>query len=191
MCMSLKASLIISVTFKAVWPFVVLSFRVAVLERDQSDICSPSLWIHSDGPWFAQISVDQHTSPSAIRWSHRDGSVTRIGPVEVVLDPVQCQPLRGMKIWVDQSNVSRRVARLVDISTAKTCRQLEVLLLDTWVDKSNQMNSVVTVLYIMTEWRKILCPQTFIDIHFVKHVTGKYIQSYASVNKVNLEHCRN
>lgn len=92
---------------------------------------SPSLWIHSDGPWFAQIGVDQHASPAAIRWSHRDGSVARVGPVEVVLNPVLCQPFGGMQIRVDQSNVSRRVARLVDVSTAETCRQLEVLLLDT------------------------------------------------------------
>lgn len=51
-------------------------------------LLSPLLWSHGDGPWFSQIGVDQDAPPAAVRRSHRDGAVTRVGPVEVVLDPV-------------------------------------------------------------------------------------------------------
>lgn len=80
---------------------------------------SPSLRIHSDGPRLAQLGADQHVSPASIRGGHRDGSVARVGPVEVMVDPVQSQTLRGMQIRIDQGNVARRVACFVDVRTVE------------------------------------------------------------------------
>lgn len=78
---------------------------------------SPLLRSHGDGPRLTQVSVDQDTPPAAVRRSHRDGAVTRVGPVEVVLDPVESQTLWGEQLRVDQSHVMCQVTRLVDVGT--------------------------------------------------------------------------
>lgn len=44
--------------------------------------------IQSYGSGFTKVSVDQDTSLGAVDWSHRDGFVSRVSPVEVVLEPV-------------------------------------------------------------------------------------------------------
>lgn len=70
--------------------------------------------IHRDGPWLAQLGGDQHLPLPAVARGDRDALVARVGPVDVLVNPVDSQTLGGLE-GVDESHLLRRVARLVDV----------------------------------------------------------------------------
>lgn len=53
-------------------------------------ILLPLSWINGDGTWFAKLCVDQHLPLLAIGSCDRDSFVSRVGPVDVLMDPVHC-----------------------------------------------------------------------------------------------------
>ena len=73
-------------------------------------------WVHGDGPWFAQVAVNQNRALPSVCCCHRDGSVAGVGPVEVVLHPVQSQALWRVQGRVDQGQLPGGVAGFVDVS---------------------------------------------------------------------------
>ena len=82
---------------------------------------SPLVWIHRDGPWLAQLSGDQHFSLPAVSRGNRYALVSRVRPVDVLVDPVYGQTLGGVE-GVDESHLLRWVTGLVDVSTSEKYR---------------------------------------------------------------------
>lgn len=85
----------------------------------------PMVRIHSDGPRLAQLSGYQHFPLLAVSRGDRDALVARVSPVDVLVNPVDGQALRGME-RVDERHLLRRVTRLVDVSTGglKRCQSV-------------------------------------------------------------------
>lgn len=77
---------------------------------------SPLVWIHCNGTRLAQLRVYQHFSLPAVCRGDRDALVAWVGPVNVLVDPVDGQALGGVE-RVDESHLLRRVTGLVDVST--------------------------------------------------------------------------
>lgn len=67
---------------------------------------------------FTQVGVDEDTSLGGVHWGHRDGLVPGVGPVQVVLEPVQSQTHRGVQEWIHQRHLLGGVTGLVDEGTA-------------------------------------------------------------------------
>lgn len=88
---------------------------------------SPLVWINCNGPWLAQLSGYQHFSLSAISCGNGDALIARVGPVDVLVDPVDSQALRGVK-RVNKCYLLRRVTGLVDVCT--NGRERKALLVD-------------------------------------------------------------
>lgn len=76
------------------------------------------MWIDCDGPRLAQLSGYQHFSLPAVSRGDGDALVARVGPVDVLVDPVDGQALGGVE-RVDESQLLRRVTGLVDVSTVE------------------------------------------------------------------------
>lgn len=72
------------------------------------------MWIHCDGPRLAQLRGYQHFPLPAVARGHGDALVARVGPVDVLVDPVDGQAL-GRVERVDESHLLRRVAGFVDV----------------------------------------------------------------------------
>ena len=62
------------------------------------------MWIHCDGPRLAQLGGYQHLSLPAVSRGNGDALVARVGPVDVLVDPVDGQALGGVE-RVDESNL--------------------------------------------------------------------------------------
>lgn len=75
---------------------------------------SPVVRVHGDGPRLAQLAGDQHFPLPAVTTGHGDALVARVGPVNVLVDPVDGQALGGVE-RVNQRYLLRRVAGLVDV----------------------------------------------------------------------------
>lgn len=90
---------------------------------------SPLVWIHCDGPWLAQVSAYEHFPLSAVSCGDGDAFVARVRPVDVLMDPVDSQALRGVK-WVDERHLLRWVTGLIDVSTVGWCRSVSVSILE-------------------------------------------------------------
>lgn len=75
------------------------------------------VWIHRDGPRLAQLSGYQHFSLSAVSCGDGDALVARVGPVDVLVDPVDSQALGGVE-RVNKHYLLRRVTGLVDVCTS-------------------------------------------------------------------------
>lgn len=48
----------------------------------------PRQWIHSDGSRFFQATLKQNLLLRAIEVSHRNGFSAKVGPIQVLVDPV-------------------------------------------------------------------------------------------------------
>ena len=70
------------------------------------------------GPGFTQVSVDENASLGCVHRGHGDGFVSGVGPVQVVLEPVQSQTHGGLQVWIHQWHLLGGVAGLVDEGTA-------------------------------------------------------------------------
>lgn len=88
---------------------------------------SPLVWINCNGPRLAQLTGYQHFFLSAISCGNGDALISRVGPVDVLVDPVDSQALRGVK-RVNKSYLLRRVTGLVDVCTDG--RERRALLVD-------------------------------------------------------------
>lgn len=78
----------------------------------------PVVRIQRYGPGFTQVGVDEDTSLSGVDWGHRDWFVSGVGPVQVVLEPVQSQTHGGLQERVQQRYLLGGVTGLVDEGTA-------------------------------------------------------------------------
>lgn len=76
---------------------------------------SPLVRIHCDGSRLTQLSGYQHSPLASISRGHRDALVARVGPVDVLMDPVHCQAL-GRVERVDERHLLGCVAGFVDVS---------------------------------------------------------------------------
>lgn len=74
--------------------------------------------IQRNGPGFAQVGVDEDASLGGVHRGHGDGLVPGVGPVQVVLEPVQGQTHGGLQERVQQRHLLGGVAGLVDEGTA-------------------------------------------------------------------------
>lgn len=74
--------------------------------------------VQRDASGLAQVGVDQHASLGGVHGGHRDGLVSGVGPVQVVLEPVQSQTHRGVQQRVHQGHLLGGVTGLVDEGTA-------------------------------------------------------------------------
>lgn len=79
---------------------------------------SPVVGIQRYAAGFAQIGADEDPPLGGVRRRHGDGLVPGVGPVEVVLEPVQGQTHRGVKVRIQQRHLLGGVAGLVDEGTA-------------------------------------------------------------------------
>lgn len=70
--------------------------------------------VHGDGPRLAQLGRDQHLPLLAVSAGYGDALVARVGPVNVLVDPVDGQALGGLE-RVNKRYLLRRVAGLVDV----------------------------------------------------------------------------
>lgn len=75
---------------------------------------SPVVRVHGDGSRLAQLSGDQHFPLPAVSAGDGDALVARVGPVNVLVDPVDGQALGGVE-RVNKRYLLRRVAGLVDV----------------------------------------------------------------------------
>lgn len=83
---------------------------------------SPLVRIHRDGPWLAQLGGYQHFPLPAVTRGDGDALVARVGPVDVLVDPVDSQALGGVE-RVDERHLFRRVTGLVDVRAGGWSRQ--------------------------------------------------------------------
>lgn len=77
---------------------------------------SPLVRIHCDGPRLAKLSGYQHFSLPTVSRGDRDALVARVGPVDVLVNPVNSQALRGLE-RVDERHMLRGITCLIDVST--------------------------------------------------------------------------
>lgn len=75
---------------------------------------SPVVRVHGDGSRLAQLSCYQHFPLPAVSAGNGDALVARVGPVNVLVDPVDGQALRGVE-RVNKRYLLCRVAGLVDV----------------------------------------------------------------------------
>lgn len=75
---------------------------------------SPVVRVHGDGSRLAQLRGDQHFPLPAVPAGDGDALVARVGPVNVLVDPVDGQALGGVE-RVNKRYLLRRVAGLVDV----------------------------------------------------------------------------
>lgn len=75
---------------------------------------SPVVRVHDDGSRLAQLSRYQHFPLPAVSAGDGDALVARVGPVNVLVDPVDGQALRGVE-RVNKRYLLCRVAGLVDV----------------------------------------------------------------------------
>lgn len=73
--------------------------------------------IQCDTPRFAQIGADEDASLGGVHRGHRDGFVSGVGPVQVVLEPVQSQTYRGVQERIHQWHLLGGVTGLMDEGT--------------------------------------------------------------------------
>jgi len=69
------------------------------------------------GPGFTQVSVDEDASLGGVHWGHGDGFVSGVGPVQVVLEPVQSQTHGGLQKRIQQRHLLGGVTGLMDEGT--------------------------------------------------------------------------
>ncbi len=85
-------------------------------------ISSPSLpvvGIQRYGSGFTEVGVDEDAPLGGVHRGHRDGFVSGVGPVQVVLEPVQSQTHRRLQGWVHQRHLHGGVTGLMDEGTAR------------------------------------------------------------------------
>lgn len=70
--------------------------------------------VHGDGSRLAQLRGDQHFPLPAVTAGDGDALVAGVGPVNVLVDPVDGQALGGVE-RVNKRYLLRRVAGLVDV----------------------------------------------------------------------------
>lgn len=80
----------------------------------------PLCGIHSDGSGLTEVTVEKCPPPSPICSGHWDGLVSRVCPVDVLVDPVNGQSLGGVELAVDQDLLLGRVTRFVNVGAAGT-----------------------------------------------------------------------
>lgn len=68
---------------------------------------------------FTKVSIDEDTSLGAVHWGHSDRFVTRVSPVQVVLEPVQSQAHRGLQGWIHQWHLLGGVIGFMDEGTVR------------------------------------------------------------------------
>lgn len=78
----------------------------------------PVVRIQRYAPGFTQVGIDEDTSLGGVHRGHRDGFVSRVGPVQVVLEPVQSQTHRGVQERIHQRHLLGGVTGLMDEGTA-------------------------------------------------------------------------
>lgn len=64
--------------------------------KKNSTLLSPLSGVKRNRPWFTQLAVNQHFSFFAISSGNRDGFVSRISPVDVIVDPIDSYAFWGM-----------------------------------------------------------------------------------------------
>lgn len=78
---------------------------------------SPSQGVDGNGPGFAEVAAEEGTSAFAIDCGHGDGLVARVGPVDVLVDPVHRQALGRVQLLVNEDILLHRVAGFVHVGT--------------------------------------------------------------------------
>lgn len=80
----------------------------------------PLCGVHSNGSGLAEVTVEKCPSPASICSGHWDGLVSRVCPVDVLMDPVNGQSLGGVELAVNEDHLLGRVTRFVDVGAAGT-----------------------------------------------------------------------
>lgn len=66
------------------------------VQKKGSTLLLPLSGVKRNGPWFTQLAVNQHFSLFAISSGDGDGFVSRISPVDVIVDPIDSYAFWGM-----------------------------------------------------------------------------------------------
>lgn len=80
----------------------------------------PPCGINSNGSWLTEVTVEKCPPPASICSGHWDGLVSRIRPIDVLMDPVYCQSFGRVQLAVYQNHLLGGVTRFVYVGTAKT-----------------------------------------------------------------------
>lgn len=78
----------------------------------------PMVGIQRYGSGFTQVGVDEDSSLGGVYRGHRDGFVSGVSPVQVVLEPVQSQTHGGLQEWIHQRHLLWGITGLVDEGAA-------------------------------------------------------------------------
>lgn len=78
----------------------------------------PVVGVQRYAPGLAQVGADEDPPLGGVHRGHRDGLVPGVGPVQVVLQPVQSQAHGGVEPRIHQRHLLGGVAGLVDEGTA-------------------------------------------------------------------------
>lgn len=95
-------------------------FRLRTLQLSVCHISShsPVVGVQRYAPGLAQVGADEDPPLGGVHRGHRDGLVPGVGPVQVVLQPVQSQAHGGVELRIHQRHLLGGVAGLVDEGTA-------------------------------------------------------------------------
>lgn len=118
----------------------------------------PMMWIQRDSSGFTKVTADEDTPLGAVYWRHRDGFVTRVRPVKVVLEPVQSETYRGLQGWVHQRHLLGRVIGLVDEGAVREGRRAKTSFWR-WGFTASQplLQSQCEVGGVLTTWWALFC----------------------------------
>lgn len=81
---------------------------------------SPPCGINSNGSRLTEVAVKKCPPPAPICSGHWDSLVSRIRPVDILVNPVNRQPFRRVQLAVYQNHLLRCVAGFVYVCTAET-----------------------------------------------------------------------
>lgn len=79
----------------------------------------PRQWIHSNGGWFFEASVEQNFLFGSVEGGHRNSFGAEVRPVQVFIDPVHSNTHRGLDI-VDYPFMAASVLSFVQLSALGT-----------------------------------------------------------------------
>jgi len=71
--------------------------------------------VDGNGPGFAEVTAEESTSAFAVNCGHGDGLVARVGPVDVLVDPVHRQALGRVQLLVNEDILLHGVAGFVHV----------------------------------------------------------------------------
>lgn len=80
----------------------------------------PPCGINSNGSWLTEVTVEKCPPPASICSGHWDGLVSRVRPIDILMNPVYCQSFRRVQLAVYQNHLLSCVTRFVYVGTAKT-----------------------------------------------------------------------